>query len=129
MLNKNSSIFMLMGRKTRNQFIALNINGIPTQDKTAMESEIVTFYEWSLYIKDHPRMAWFSNWQAKSLSSGRACWLETTFSLDEIKEVFSLSANKAPSRDGFRLAFFQECWKIIKEALAAAFRNFTQMKK
>lgn len=66
-----------------------------------------------------------SNWQGKSLSSERACWLERPFYLDEIKEAgFSLPADKAPGLDGFPKAFLQECWQMIKQALTTVFRDF-----
>lgn len=35
-----------------------------------------------------------------------------------------MATNKAPSPDGFPMAFFQVCWNIVKEDVMQVFREF-----
>lgn len=72
----------------------------------------------SLCTKDSHRKAWYANWHRKSSFPERASWMERHSSVEQIKAaVFSLPADKAPSRVSFTMALYQECWQTIKEDL------------
>lgn len=60
-------------------------------------------------------VAGFSTWLGKHLSHEQATWLERLSEKEEIKVVvFSLGVDEALGPTGFTMAFFQECWEIIK---------------
>lgn len=42
-------------------------------------------------------------------------WLERAIEEEELREAaVSCAGDKAPGPDGFTLAFFQQCWRIVK---------------
>lgn len=48
--------------------------------------------------------------------------MERPFSKDEIKiAVFESDGLKAPGKEGFTMAFYQECWDNVKEDLLKKF--------
>ena len=56
------------------------------------------------------------------ISEEKANWLERPFEEAEIfGVVMDFDDDKAPSPDGFPMAFFQTCWAIIKTDLLEVF--------
>lgn len=77
-----------------------------------------------IYSKNNGMAAWFSSWTGKSISQQRAAILEKPFEEEEIKQaLFSLAGDKAPG-PGFTMAFFHDCWDIIKSDLRDLFHEF-----
>lgn len=51
--------------------------------------------------------------------------LELPFEEKEVFEVNKvMNRDKAPGPDGFSLAFFQDCWDVIKSDLMGVFQDF-----
>jgi hypothetical protein len=60
-----------------------------------------------------------------TLDAGEASSLELPFEEREVLEVVKgLNRDKAPGPDGFTLAFFQDCWDVIKTNLMGVFQDF-----
>jgi hypothetical protein len=60
-----------------------------------------------------------------SLDAGEASSLELPFEEREVLEVVKgLIRDKATGPDGFTLAFFQDCWDVIKTDLMGVFQDF-----
>jgi hypothetical protein len=60
-----------------------------------------------------------------NLDAGEADSLELPFEEREVLEVVKgLNRDKAPDPDGFTLAFFQDCWVVIKTDLMGVFQDF-----
>ena len=38
--------------------------------------------------------------------------------------VRKLKGDKAPGLDGFSMAFFHKCWKVVKKDMIAVFKEF-----
>ncbi|RVX10571.1 putative ribonuclease H protein [Vitis vinifera] len=63
------------------------------------------------------------SWRVEGLDwspiSGESAFrLESPFTEEEIfKAIFQMDRDKAPGPDGFTIAVFQDCWKVIKEDL------------
>lgn len=52
-------------------------------------------------------------------------FLETQFTEEEVMAAIrGMSGDKAPGPDGFPLAFFQNCWEVIKDDLIEVFQHF-----
>jgi len=65
-----------------------------------------------------------------SLSLEEAAQLELPFEEREVLEVVkSMNRDKAPGLDGFPLAFFQDCWDLIKSDIMGVFTNFHAQSK
>jgi hypothetical protein len=60
-----------------------------------------------------------------NLDASEASSLELPFEEREVLEVVKgLNRDKAPGPDGFTLAFFQDCWEVIKTDLMGVFQDF-----
>ena len=60
-----------------------------------------------------------------SISVEDANWLDRPFEEEEVFEVIhDCNGDKAPSPDGFSMAFFQSCWGVLKTEIMAVFHNF-----
>jgi len=60
-----------------------------------------------------------------NLDVGEASSLELPFEEREVLEVVKgLNRDKAPGPDGFTLAFYQDCWEVIKTDLMGVFQDF-----
>jgi hypothetical protein len=60
-----------------------------------------------------------------SLDEVEASSLELPFEENEVLEVVKgMNRDKASGPDGFTLAFFQDCWDVIKSDLMGVFQDF-----
>jgi hypothetical protein len=65
-----------------------------------------------------------------TLDAGEASSLELPFEEREVLEVVKgLNRDKAPGPNGFTLAFFQDCWDVIKTDLMGVFQDFYTHRK
>ena len=54
-------------------------------------------------------------------------WLERRFEKVEILSVVrDLEGDKAPGPDGFSMAFFHHCWRVVERDVLAVFEEFYQ---
>ena len=54
-------------------------------------------------------------------------WLERRFEKDEILSVIrDMEGDKAPGPDGFSMAFFHHCWRVVERDVLAVFEEFYQ---
>ena len=54
-------------------------------------------------------------------------WLERKFEREEIfKVVRDLEGNKTPSPNGFTMAFYHHCWRVVEKDILAVFDEFFQ---
>jgi hypothetical protein len=64
------------------------------------------------------------------LSVDEAAGLEEPFEEREVKEVIKgMDRDKALGPDGFSLAFYQDCWEVVKGDLMAVFADFLSTSK
>ena len=57
-------------------------------------------------------------------------WLERRFEKDEILLVVrDMEGDKAPGPDGFSMAFFHHCWRVVERNVLAVFEEFYQHNK
>jgi hypothetical protein len=107
-----------------NSVESLIVNGSPTSDPTIISDHIVGFYE-SLFVEP---MGWrprLDNLEFDRLNVEEAFSLEEPFEEKEVWEVIKdMDRDKASGLDGFTLAFFQDCWSVIKGDFMAVFVEF-----
>jgi hypothetical protein len=59
------------------------------------------------------------------LDAVEASSLEFPFEEKEVLEVVKgMNRDKAPGPDGFSIAFFQDCWDVIKKGIMGVFQDF-----
>ena len=60
-----------------------------------------------------------------SILKEKSEWLERLFEEEKVFRVTpNFNVDKAPSLDGYYLAFFQSCWSVIKANIMEIFQNF-----
>jgi hypothetical protein len=107
-----------------NSIDSLIVNGLPTSDHNIINSHIVNFYE-SLFSEPSCWRPRVDNLEFDVLSVDEAASLEDTFEEREVREVIlGMDRDKAPGPDGFSLAFFQDCWEVVKGDFIAVFADF-----
>jgi hypothetical protein len=124
--DKCTKFFHLVADANRrnNSIESLTVNGSPTLDPDLISSHIVNFYDtlFSEPISWRPRV---DNLEFEALSMDEAASLEDPFEEREVREVInSMDRDKAPGPDGFSLAFFQDCWEVVKGDIMAVFVDF-----
>jgi hypothetical protein len=110
--------------RRNNSIDSLVVNGLPTLDLNIVSDHIVGFYE-SLFSEP---MGWtprLDNLEFDRLNMEEASSLEDPFEEREVWEVIKgIDRDKAPVPDGFTLAFFQDCWGMVKGDFMAVFAEF-----
>jgi hypothetical protein len=110
--------------RRNNSIESLSVNGSDTSDSEAISSHIVNFYE-SLFSEPLNWRLRVDNLEFEVLSVDEAAGLEKPFEEREVREVVKgLDRDKAPGPDGFSLAFFQDCWEVVKGDFMAVFADF-----
>jgi hypothetical protein len=65
------------------------------------------------------------NLEFDMLNGEEAFSLENPFEEREVREaIIGMDRDKAPGLDGFSMAFFQDCWEVVKGDLMAVFEEF-----
>jgi hypothetical protein len=110
--------------RRNNSIESLIVDGTPTSDSTNIRDHIVTFYE-SLFSEPLSWRPQLDNLEFDSLNVEEASSLEDPFEEREVREVIKgMDRDKAPGPDGFTLAFFQDCWEVVKGDFMAVFEEF-----
>jgi hypothetical protein len=110
--------------RRHNSIDSLIVNGLPTSDPNTINSHIVNFYQ-SLFSESSSWRPSVDNLEFEVLSVDKAASLEDPFEEREVREVIlGMDRDKAPGPDGFSLAFFQDCWEVVKGDFMAVFADF-----
>lgn len=108
-------------KKMKNSISKLNIEGEMVNDFEKIK-EVTIHFDARLYTKERGDRTLINNLFDHSLDMMDAEDLESTLSLEEIKEtVFDMAKDKSPSPNGFSMLSYQVCWDFIKEDLLKVF--------
>jgi hypothetical protein len=124
--DNNTKFFHKMANYHRrcNYMENLEVKGVVYEENQAIRDQAVQFYN-SLY-QEHE--AWRSKFDELPLDSIREVdWilLERQFEREEILDVLRFAnGDKAPGPDGFTMAFFQHCWRVVEVDVMAVFEEF-----
>jgi hypothetical protein len=110
--------------RRNNSIESLMVNGSPTSDPTSIGNHVVNYYK-SLFSEPLSWRPGLDNLEFDRLNGEEASGLESPFEEKEVREVIKgMDRDKAPGPDGFSMAFFQDCWEVIKEDFMAVFEEF-----
>jgi exonuclease III len=124
--DKNSRFFHWVANSHRNvnTIGKLLINGISSTNQDEIRDHISQFYE-QLYKENGSRRPMLDGIQFASISEEEAAWLDRPFEESEIVHVVQgCNGDKAPGPDGFSLAFFQQCWGVVRNDMLAVGYEF-----
>ncbi|RVX11718.1 Transposon TX1 uncharacterized 149 kDa protein [Vitis vinifera] len=124
--DRNTGFFHRMANAHRrvNNLIKIKINGVRLTEDQEVRDGIVNAYQQLLSES--------SDWKAdigglvlKQISLSEADALELPFSEAEIyAALMGMNGDKALGLDGFTVAFWQNCWEIVKEDVLDMFKEF-----
>jgi hypothetical protein len=107
-----------------NSIESLSVNGSISSDQQVIKDHVALFYK-SLFAEPLSWRPRLDNIVFDNLDAGEASSLELPFEERVVLEVVKgLNRDKAPGPDGFTLAFFQDCWEVIKTDLMGVFQDF-----
>ena len=119
--DKNSKFFHRLANSHRNanSIAKLNIDGMLSSNQDEIRDHIASFYE-HLYVETEYGRPLLDGMQFSVISDEDAVWLERPFDEEEIAGVVQgFNGDKAPGLDGFSLAFFQQCWSVVRDEMLA----------
>ena len=102
----------------------LEVEGILYEVESKIQDQVVGFYE-SLYQEQESWRPTFDGLEFANLDETNWLPLEREFEKEEIIEAIrEAEGDKAPSPDGFTMAFFQKCWCVLERDILAFFAAF-----
>ncbi|RVW55567.1 Transposon TX1 uncharacterized 149 kDa protein [Vitis vinifera] len=128
--DKNTGFFHKMASAHwRNNFLdRIKINGVELVEEQEVREGIVKTFQHQL--REEP--GWRADLEGlhlKSLDLSEAEALEAPFTEEEIfSALMDMDGDKAPSPDGFTVAFWQACWDFAKEEIVELFKEFYDQK-
>lgn len=123
---RNTKFFhgIASARIRRNRISTLWDGNVRLVNKEDIINHTSAYYR-SLYTKEDRDMPTLDNHDFAKISEERAAWLEREFEEEEVQlVVFNLGQDRAPSRDGFSMAFFCHFLDIVSDETMVFMREF-----
>ncbi|RVW16678.1 LINE-1 reverse transcriptase-like [Vitis vinifera] len=124
--DRNTGFFHRMANAHRrvNNLIKIKINGVRLTEDQEVRDGIVNAYQ-HLLSENADWKADIGGLVLKQISLSEADALELPFTEAEIyAALMGMNGDKAPGPDGFTVAFWQNCWEIVKEDVLDMFKEF-----
>ena len=91
------------------------------EDKEDIKTQVELFYH-SLYQESESWRPAVDGLEFDAIDPSDRDLLERPFDREEVVQVLqNLEGDKAPGPDGFTMAFFQKCWRIVEADVMAFF--------
>ena len=125
--NNNTQFFHRLANSHRNanQIKRIEVDGILYEDELDVRSQLVLFYQ-ELFKETevgHPTM---DGLDFACIEEGERLLLEKELTKEEVTHVLrEMEGDKAPSPDGFTIAFFHICWSVVENDVMDFFRSFS----
>ena len=102
----------------------VEVEGVLYEDESEITNQVVDFYK-KLYQELESWRPTIDGLDFACLDEDERYSLEREFEKEEILEAFmEVEGDKAPSPDGFTMAFFQKCWSVLEQDIMAFFADF-----
>jgi hypothetical protein len=123
--NKCTNFFHSIANSNRrhNSIDTIVIGDNPSSNQEEISGHIVEFYQklFSEQCKGRPMV---DGLPFDFILEVEAGWLEREFEEEVRKVVSKMNGNKASGPDGFSMAFFEDCWEVLREDIMKVFRDF-----
>ncbi|KAL0011411.1 hypothetical protein SO802_006519 [Lithocarpus litseifolius] len=111
-------------RRRFNHLSMLEVDGVIYEEESEVAAQVVQFYK-DLYRETEEWRPFVEGLEFDQLDGLERGWLERRFEKEEIlAAIKELGGDKAPGPDGFSMAFFQQCWRIVEQDVLAVFEEF-----
>ena len=124
--DNNTKFFHKMANSHRrfNHLRTLKVDGVVFKEDFEVSNQVVQFYK-NLYGETEGWRPLVEGLEFDRIGNLERVWLERKFKREEILQVASdLDGDKAPSPDGFTMAFYHHCWKVVEKDVLAVFEEF-----
>ena len=124
--DNNTKFFhkMANSHRRRNYMENLEVDGIVYEEPQDIRDQALHFYE-LLYQENEGWRPKFDELPLDNIREVDRALLKRKFEKDEILHVLhEANGDKAPGPDGFTMAFFQHCWRVVEADVLAVFDEF-----
>jgi len=106
-----------------NSIDSLLIGDSISSNPAEIGDHVVQYYQ-DLFSEKHSWRPRLDDLSFDAILESEASWLERAFEEEVRKVVFAMNGDKAPSPDGFTMAFFQACWEVLRLDIREVFSDF-----
>ena len=107
-----------------NQIKRIELDGVLYEDETNVRSQLVLFYQ-GLYEETKVGCPTMDGLEFACIEEDERLSLEKEFTKEEVIQVLrEMEGDKAPSPDGFTMAFFHKCWSVVEKDVMDFFDYF-----
>ena len=124
--DSNTKFFHKIANSNRRHNFMENIEveGTTYHTNSDIREKIVQFYE-SLYTEKEGWRPFVDDLPFSVIDDSDRTLLDSRFERDEIIQVVrDLQGDKSPGPDGFNMAFFQKCWRVIESDVMGFFEVY-----
>ena len=124
--DNNTRFFHRLANSHRraNHIRSIEVDGVLYEDGSAIQSQVVQFYQ-NLYTETDMWRPSVDGLDFACIREDKRLSLEREFSKEEVTQVLAeMEGDKAPGPDGFTMAFFQKCWSVVEVDVMAVFEHF-----
>ena len=129
--DNNTKFFHKMANSRRrfNHLNFLEVDGVIYEEESKMAAQVVNFYK-NLYKESEEWRPVVEGLEFDQIDGSERGWLERRFEKEEILLALNeLAGDKAPGPDGFSMAFFHHCWRVVERDGLAVFEEFYRHSK
>ena len=115
---------MANSHRRYNHLNFLEVDGVIHEEGAVVVAQVVQFYK-TLYQESEEWRPFVEGLEFDQIGELERGWLEKRFEKDEILLVVrNMEGDKTPSPDGFSMAFFHHCWKVVERDVLVVFEEF-----
>ena len=104
----------------------LEVDGVVFEEAFEVTNQVEQFYK-TLYKETEGWRPFVEGLEFDRSGDMERVWLERKFEREEILQVVSdLEGDKAPSPNGFTMAFYHHCWRVVEKDVLSVFEEFFQ---
>ena len=124
--DNNTKFFYKMANSRRrfNHLSFLEVDGVIYEEESEMAAQVVNFYK-NLYQESEEWRPFMEGLEFDQIDGSERGWLERRFEKEEILLALNeLAGDKALGPDGFSIAFFHHCWRVVERDVLVVFEEF-----
>jgi len=115
---------MANSHKRHNHLSFLEVDGVIYEEGAEVAAQVVQFYK-TLYQEFEEWRPFVEGLEFDQIEEAERGWMERRFEKDEIIQVVrDMEGDKAPGKDGFFMAFFHHCLRVVESDVLAVFEEF-----
>ena len=123
-LGSPSFVRLANSHKRANLISCVEVDGLLYEDESVVCSQVVQFYQ-DLYTETDTWRPTMDGLDFSCIGEDDRLSLEREFLKEEVTQVLAeMEGDKAPGLDGFTMAFFHKCWRVVKADVMAVFKHF-----